>query len=360
MALCAAPSVLSVPPSSMNEVEVAPDCTLAPNSALCSKPAPDVHLHDLLDSSSMAADPDVARGASLISSSKVLGTGPMLGGMDPFSELMDESEEAMLAIDEDLPEESFPAQQQGPKIPPVPEPESRRTGPQAAWLLKVVDLARLPSASVLYDLGLRFQPWLMLFLLIVGGHQWYLYSNAGKISCLEDPLDEFEDLDEPIMDPKLKSSRRIEPSDEYGCTALHVAAHSGDVAMAKTLIDGGLDVNAREAWDETPLHFAARRGSAEICSLLLNAGADVNASNEAGVTPLIEAARACQKPACIVLLDHGGHTGGLMDDKVPPILSTLLAGRILTEVAAALQQQPLIEPPFGSCSYSRPSCSRIF
>jgi len=241
----------------------------------------------------------------------------------------------MLAIDADTPEEPPSAQQQSPKILPFPKLESRRAGLQVAWLLKVVDLVRLPSAPILYDLGVRFQPWLMLFLLVVGGHQWYLFSNAGKISCPEDLLDEFEDLDEPIMDPKLKALRRTEPSDECGCTALHVAAHSGDVAMAKTLIDGGLDVNAREAWEETPLHFAARCGSAEMCSLLCDAGADVNASNEAGATPLIEAARACQEPACIVLLDHGGHAGGLMDDKVPPMLGALLAGRILAEAAAA-------------------------
>lgn len=336
MALFAAPLVLAVlqfQPGSMNEVEVAPDCKSTPSSAACSKAAADGPLRD---SSSMAVDPDVSSGASLISSSKVLGVGPTVGGMDPFSELMDESEEAMLAIDEDAPEELPSAKQQSPKMSPFPALENRRAKQQATWLFKVVDLVRLQSAPMLYNLGVRLQPWLLLFLLIVGGHQWLLYSTAGQISCPEDTLDEFEDLDEPITDLKLKSSHRTEPSDECGCTALHVAAHNGDVATAKTLLDGGSDVNAREAWDETPLHFAARRGSAEICSLLLNAGADVNASNEAGATPLIEAARACQEPACVVLLDHGGHAGGLMDDKVPPMLGALLAGRILAEAAAAL------------------------
>jgi len=317
LTLFAAPLVLAVlhlPPTSMIEPEAAPDGISAP----CSKPA---------------EDEDVASGASLISSSKVLGVGPALGGMDPFSELTDESEEAMLAIDEDEPEESLSAPQQRPNMPPLPEAESCRAKRlQAAWLLK---------APAMHDLGARLRPWLLLFVLIVGGHQWYLHS-AIKTPCpvnsldeFEDPLDEFEDLGEPIKDPKLRV-RRTELSDEYDCTALHVAAHNGDVATAKVLLDGGSDVNAREAWDETPLHFAARRGSAEMCSLLLDAGADVNASNEAGVTPLIEAARARQEPTCNVLLDHGGHTGGLTDDKVPPMLGALLTRRILTEAATSL------------------------
>jgi len=336
IALFAAPVVLAVPqlqPSSMNEGEAVPDCTSAPSSA-ARKPAADAHLHELRDSSKLALDPDAASGASLISSSKVAGVGPVLGGMDPVSELRDASEEAMLAIDEDTPEELPSAQHESAEILPFPELESRPAKMQAAWLLKVVDLVHLPSAPVFYDFGVRLQPWLVLFLLIVGGHRWYLYSNAGKMSCPEDLVDEFEDLDKPIMDPKLKCLRKMERSDEFGCTALHVAALSGDVAMAKTLIDGGSDVNAREAWDGTPLHFAARCGSAEICSLLLDAGADVNASNESGATPLVEAARGSQQPACIMLLDHGGHAGGLMDDKVPPMLGSLLAGRILADVAA--------------------------
>jgi len=335
MALFAAPFVLAVfqlPHIIVNAAEAAPDSTSTSRSAI----DPNVAAGASLISSSKAVDPDAANGASLISSSKVLGVGPVLGGMDPFSELVDDSMEDMLAIDEDAPEESPSAQQQKQTMPPLPEVEDRAKHLQAAWLLKFMDLVRLQSAPKLYDLGARFQPWLLLFLLIVGGHQWNLYSTAGKLPCPEDPLDEFEDLDEPIMDPKFQTSRRSEPSDEYGCTALHVAVHNGDVAKVKTLLNGGSDVNARDAWDETPLHFAARHGSTEICSLLLDAGADVKASNESGATPLVEAARVCQEPACTVLLDHGGHTGGLMDDEVPPTLNALLAGRILAEAAATL------------------------
>jgi len=311
--------------------ETAPDSTSTSRSAI----DPNVAAGASLISSSKAVDPDAANGRSFISSSNELRVGPVLGGMDPFSELVDESMGEMRAIDEDAPE-SPSAQQLKQTMPPLPEVGCRAKHLQAAWLLKVMDLVRLQSAPRLYDLGARLQPWLLLFLLIVGGHKWHLYSTAGKLSCLEDPLDEFEDLDEPIMDPKFQSSHRSEPSDECGCTALHVAAHNGDVAKVKTLLNGGSDVNAREAWDETPLHFAARHGSTEICSLLLDAGADVKASNESGATPLVEAARVCQEPACTVFLDHGGHTNGLMDDKVPPTLNALLAGRILAEAAATL------------------------
>merc|ERR1719362_1710165 len=103
VALFTAPFVLVVfqlPPIIVNAAEAAPDST---------------------STSGLAIDPDVANGASLISSSNALGVGPVLGGMDPFSELVDESMEEMLAIDEDAPEESPSAQQQKLTMPPLPE-----------------------------------------------------------------------------------------------------------------------------------------------------------------------------------------------------------------------------------------------
>ena len=78
--------------------------------------------------------------------------------------------------------------------------------------------------------------------------------------------------------------------DACSCTALHVAAHCGSVAMTRLLLDQAARVDSREAWDETPLHIAARSGSTEVCNLLLDRRADIDAANADGWTPMLVAA----------------------------------------------------------------------
>ncbi|CAE7736760.1 psmD10, partial [Symbiodinium necroappetens] len=62
--------------------------------------------------------------------------------------------------------------------------------------------------------------------------------------------------------------------DEFGCTALHRAADEGSVTEVERLLKGGLDVEAKEAWEETPLHIAARKGHADCVARFLAAGAN--------------------------------------------------------------------------------------
>ena len=111
-----------------------------------------------------------------------------------------------------------------------------------------------------------------------------------------------------------------------GHTALHVAAHTGDVEIAKILVAHGATVDAREAWfSETPLMLAAAENHPAMVEFLAEAGADVNAvaavsqitiapgfPNQSfaqvprgGLTPLMFAARdGCR--ACVqVLVDAG-------------------------------------------------------
>jgi ankyrin repeat protein len=64
------------------------------------------------------------------------------------------------------------------------------------------------------------------------------------------------------------------------------AAKRSDLATARTLVQQGLDVNARAGDGATALHWAAYRDQAELVQLLIKSNAAVNATNDLGVTPL--------------------------------------------------------------------------
>src|SRR6516225_5718565 len=77
----------------------------------------------------------------------------------------------------------------------------------------------------------------------------------------------------------------------------------GDLTAVREQLDGGVDVNARDADGNTPLLLAAVYAGPECVELLLKKGADVNASNKLGATPLIRAATNYEKAK--LLIDAG-------------------------------------------------------
>jgi len=68
------------------------------------------------------------------------------------------------------------------------------------------------------------------------------------------------------------------------------AIMDGDIERAKSLIDAGADVNARDIDGWTPLMYAALNGHTEIVELLIESGADVNAKGALRGTALLLAA----------------------------------------------------------------------
>jgi ankyrin repeat protein len=72
-------------------------------------------------------------------------------------------------------------------------------------------------------------------------------------------------------------------------TALHAALAGRQTRVAKILIDGGADVNARQHGGWTPLHSAAANGDRAAVELLLARGAKADSANDAGVTPAASA-----------------------------------------------------------------------
>ena len=90
-----------------------------------------------------------------------------------------------------------------------------------------------------------------------------------------------------------------------GTTALHYAAHAGDVELATRLIRQGADVNARNDYGSTPMQEAAVRGDAALIRVLLKAGASAESPNDEGETALMSVARTGNVEAAALLLKAG-------------------------------------------------------
>src|SRR5690606_6228183 len=100
----------------------------------------------------------------------------------------------------------------------------------------------------------------------------------------------------------LKRRTDVRATTSDGTTALHWAAHHGQLDLVKRLIKAGADVNARNDYGSTPMQEAAIRGDAEILAALLKAGASANTANDEGETVLMTVARTGKVDAARVLI----------------------------------------------------------
>jgi hypothetical protein len=90
-----------------------------------------------------------------------------------------------------------------------------------------------------------------------------------------------------------------------GLTALHCAADSGNMVLARLLCERSANLEARLRDGATPLMLAARNGHSGVIEVLLSCGALVNARTPKGTTALIFAASQGQRDAVQALLDGG-------------------------------------------------------
>ena len=95
-----------------------------------------------------------------------------------------------------------------------------------------------------------------------------------------------------------------------GVTALHWAAHWNDIDLARLLIDAGAHVNAANDLGVTPLSNACLNGSAGMVELLLQATANPNAATATGETVLMTCARTGNVSAVELLLASGADVHG--------------------------------------------------
>jgi ankyrin repeat protein len=118
-------------------------------------------------------------------------------------------------------------------------------------------------------------------------------SALGDVRTLDILLD---------LDPLL-----VEAVAADGYTALHLAAHYGQLDAVYRLLQGGAAVDAVAAneGEVRPLHSAAAGGHVEVVAALLEAGADPNARQHGGFTALDAARQHGDTDMEQVLLAHG-------------------------------------------------------
>jgi len=77
-----------------------------------------------------------------------------------------------------------------------------------------------------------------------------------------------------VVELLLRRGARVDPRENYGRTPLLlVARETGNLEMARRLLDAGADVNARDRAGTTPLELAAWRGFGDVVNLVLDRGA---------------------------------------------------------------------------------------
>lgn len=131
-----------------------------------------------------------------------------------------------------------------------------------------------------------------------------------------------------------------------GETPLMLAAIKGDVDLAQTLLHLGADVNVNFGW--TALHYAAATGQKPMIDWLIKNGAEINVVTERQVTPLYMAARATSLEAVNALLSAGADKTICNDQGISPAAvakqrgNTVIAERLAIDACKIEKEEATI------------------
>src|SRR5262245_24909885 len=100
----------------------------------------------------------------------------------------------------------------------------------------------------------------------------------------------------------------------FAQSTLLEALQTGNKTAALKFIDQRADVKATASDGSTALHWAAHNGDVELVDRLIRAGANVNAKNEFGSTPIIEAANSNNTAVIDSLLKAGADANATFVD----------------------------------------------
>ncbi len=114
--------------------------------------------------------------------------------------------------------------------------------------------------------------------------------------------------------------RGIDPNlvDENGQSALTLSILQGQSQVALALINAkGINIDQRNAYEETPLMIAALNGDEKVMDLLISRDAEIN---KTGWTPLHYAASKGQLKAMQILLDNSAYIDAESPNHSTPLM----------------------------------------
>jgi len=140
-----------------------------------------------------------------------------------------------------------------------------------------------------------------LFLLAVG-----FVLSTSAFGSAADVADAAEHRNADLVRALVKQHSDVNAAQPDGSTALHWAAHWGDLEMVKALLRAGAKPSAVNRYGATPLSEAASLATGSTVEALLKAGADPKTlTSPDGETVLMTAARAGSVEAVKALLNGG-------------------------------------------------------
>uniref|UniRef100_A0A0E0FV94 MSP domain-containing protein n=1 Tax=Oryza nivara TaxID=4536 RepID=A0A0E0FV94_ORYNI len=108
------------------------------------------------------------------------------------------------------------------------------------------------------------------------------------------------------LESLLSKRAGVRGRDQYGLTALHLAAIKGHCDVIALLAGSGcMDIECEDVEGHRPLHLAVEGGSAEAVELLLDMGAEVHAASRRGATPLQMAVTMGYEAIALLLRGRG-------------------------------------------------------
>ena len=131
---------------------------------------------------------------------------------------------------------------------------------------------------------------------------------------------------EPEARTLIDRGAAVDAKDREGKTALAVAAEANKLGMIALLLELGANVNARAIDGSTPLFTAAEQDRGPAIALLLDHGADPNLPGRKGLGPLAASAYNGSPDSVERLLKHGADPNALDDDGAAAIVYAAAQG----------------------------------
>jgi len=132
-----------------------------------------------------------------------------------------------------------------------------------------------------------------------------------------------------------RNKSSVEPRGWGGNTPLHSAAFYGDLEMVQVLLEYGVDVNAKNVYDNTPLQYASKSrfcNDPRVARLLIAHGADPNIPEMDGFTSLHGSSITGKIEIVRILIELGANVE-VKDDR----------GRTPLDVASGEQREEIVK-----------------